>query len=196
MANDTDSTPIEATGTKARIARVYAESLLGLAARSNEQDTVGEELRTVSEAMRKNPRIAVAFANPAISGKDRLGLLAKAFEHNSSDLFKKFLGVLNAKGRLANLPDISAAYQAIRDTQAGRVRVLVRAAVPLTGEQEQRLKNTLTQKLNKQPILNVRLEPELLGGLIVQIGDRVYDSSVRTRINNLRNHLLASGSHV
>jgi F-type H+-transporting ATPase subunit delta len=196
MATETESLTIEATGTKARIARVYAESLLSLAVKTNEQDSVGEELRTVAEVMVKNPRIAVAFANPAISRKDRLAFLAKTFEHNASLLFKKFLGVLNAKGRLANLPAISSAYQAIRDTQAGRVRILVRAAVALSGEQEQRLKNTLTQKLNKQPILNVRIEPELLGGLIVQIGDRVYDSSVRTRLNNLRNHLLASGSHV
>jgi F-type H+-transporting ATPase subunit delta len=196
MATETESLTIEATGTKARIARVYAESLLSLAAKNNEQDAVGEELRTVAEVMVKNPRIAVAFANPAISSKDRLAFLAKAFEHNTSTLFKKFLGVLNAKGRLSNLPAISSAFLAIRDTQAGRVRVIVRAAVPLSGEQEQRLKNTLAQKLNKQPILNVRIEPELLGGLIVQIGDRVYDSSVRTRLNNLRNHLLASGSHV
>ncbi len=196
MANDTESTIIEATGPKARIARVYAESLVVLAAKTNEQDSVGEELRTVAEVMLKNPRVAVLFSNPAISSKDRLALLAKVFEHNTSNLFKKFLGVLNAKNRLAHLPAISAAYQAIRDTQAGRVRILVRAAVALSGEQEQRLKNTLSQKLNKQPILNVRIEPDLLGGLIVQIGDRVYDSSVRTRLNNLRNHLLASGSHV
>jgi len=68
--------------------------------------------------------------------------------------------------------------------------------VALSDERQAGLVSLLGSKLNKQPILNVRVEPELLGGLIVQVGDRVYDTSVRTRLNTLRNHLMASRSHV
>ena len=57
------------------------------------------------------------------------------------------------------------------------------------------LQQTLASKLGKQPILSVRVEPELLGGLVVQVGDRVYDSSVRTRLDSLRNTLMASTSY-
>jgi len=196
MAANEELQQYEPTGRRARLARVYAESLLALALKTDEADTIGEELATFAGVMRSNPMISVAFASPAISAKDRLSMLGTALTPNASLLFQKFVGVLNKKRRLADLPVISSAYLAIRDEQAGRVRVLVRSAVALSDEQQSRLSKTLGEKLKKQPVLNVRTEPELLGGLIVQVGDRVYDSSVRTRLNNIRNHLLASGSYV
>ncbi len=195
MSDATHETVLEATGARARLARVYAEALLTLAQAENAADDIGAELQTVaSEVIGKNPTIAAFLDNPAITAKTKLPVLGAAFG-GTSDLFKKFLDVLTRNNRLGLMRDIAAAYQGIRDRQAGRVRVLVRTAAALTAAQTVELKTTLAGKLNKEPILNVRVEPELLGGLVVQVGDRVYDTSVRTRLNNLRNTLLASSSH-
>jgi len=196
MPAELHETVIEATGVKARLARVYAEALLALAGRENAADAIGEELASTSAALLSEPRIGKYLDSPVVKATDKQHVLGAAFESRTSILFRKFLGVLNKNGRLGMIPAISTAYRAIRDVEAGRVRVLVRSAVALSDERQAGLVSLLGSKLNKQPILNVRVEPELLGGLIVQVGDRVYDTSVRTRLNTLRNHLMASRSHV
>ncbi len=195
MSDATHETVLEATGVRARLARVYAEALLALAQQENAADDIAGELHTVAvEVIGRNPAVAAFLDNPAITAKTKLPVLGAAFG-GASDLFKKFLDVLTRNNRLGLMRDIHAAFQSIRDRQAGRVRVLVRSAAALTEQQTGELKATLAGNLNKEPILNVRVEPELLGGLVVQVGDRVYDTSVRTRLDTLRNTLLASSSH-
>jgi len=195
MSDATHDTVLEATGARARLARVYAEALLTLAEQEHKADDIGAELHTLaSEVVGKNPGIAAFLDNPAITAKTKLPVLGQAFG-SASDLFKKFLDVLTRNNRLGLLRDIAAAYQGIRDKQAGRVRVIVRSAAALDDKQKAELQQTLASKLGKEPVLSVRVEPSLLGGMIVQVGDRVYDSSVRTRLDNLRNTLMTSGSH-
>lgn len=195
MSEATHETVLEATGARARLARVYAEALLTLAEQEKAADVVGDELRTVAvDVVGKSPAVAQFLDSPAVTAKTKLPVLGDAFG-GASDLFKKFLHVLTQNNRLGLLRDISAAYQAIRDKQAGRVRVLVRSARALDDKQKAELQQTLAAQLGKQPILNVRVEPELLGGLIVQVGDRVYDSSVRTRLDTYRNTLMGSATH-
>lgn len=191
----THETVLEATGARARLARVYAEALLTLAEQEHKADDVGAELNTVAfEVIGKHPDIAAYVASPIVTAKSKFPVMEKAFG-SASDLFRKFLHILGENHRLGLMRDIAVAYQAIRDKQAGRVRVVVRTASPLDDAQKGELKATLAGKLNKEPVLTVRVEPELLGGMIVQVGDRVYDSSVRTRLDTLRNTLMGSASH-
>ena len=199
MAADTppDDTLREATGNKARLARVYAEALLATATDAKLADTIGDELTAVADGVLKpNPEIVAFFDSAAISRGAKLPILGTAFEKNASDLFKKFLGVLNQNGRLGLIRDIAAAYAALRDVQANRIRIKVRTASPLNDAQLESLRSTLATTLNQEPILAVTVEPELLGGLVVQIGDRVYDTSVKSRLETLRTHLMTSGRHV
>ena len=197
MADTAPDTLPEATGSKARLARVYAEALLASANRARLADTIGEELAGVAEGVLKsNPKIVEFFDSAAISRAAKLPILAQAFEHGSSELFKKFLGVLNQNGRLGLLRDISATYHSLRDAQANRVRIGVRTASPLNEAQTESLRSTLAATLKQEPILDVKVDPELLGGLVVQIGDRVYDTSVKSRLETLRTHLMTSGRHV
>jgi F-type H+-transporting ATPase subunit delta len=142
-----------------------------------------------------HPGIAAYLANRAVGRKNKLPVLTAAFGPNASDLFNKFLGVLNQNNRLDLLRWVAAAYQKLRDDAAGRVRVRVTSATPLTDAQLDTLKQTLTTTLKAEPVLDAHTDPDLLGGLVVRVGDRVYDTSVRARLNNLRTHLLASGTH-
>jgi len=186
---------LQATGARARLARVYAEALIDLAAKSNETDTIGEELAALAGGVfAHNPTIENFFASPAVSAKAKQQAIAASFG-GVSLLVQKFLGLLNQNRRLFLLRDIAAAYAKIRDSESGRIRVTVRSATALNESQQENIKNTLAAKLNKQPILAMSVEPELLGGLLVQVGDRVYDTTVRTRLENLKNYLLTSGNH-
>jgi len=187
----------EPTGNKARLARVYAEALHAVATQGNQADAIGEELSAIAfQLMQPNSAIASFLNSVAITRNSKQPMLEAAFSGNSSPLFQQFVGVLNHNNRLGLLREIAQSYNKIQDVKAGRVRVRVTSATPLSDEQTDNLKKTLTASLNKTPILNVVVDAELLGGLIVQVGDRVYDTSVRTRLETLRNHLLSSGTYV
>lgn len=196
----THETVLEATGARGRLARVYAEALLTSATKVNEADAVGEQLQSIAhDLLGKNPTVANYLGNPAVNRQQKFDALRAAFdrrESGTSILFRKFLGVLHANNRLGLLRDIAAAYQALQDKAAKRVRVVVRAATELTADQTAALTATLAETLNQTPILRVVVEPELLGGLVVQVGDRVYDTSVRSRLETLRTHLMTSVPHV
>lgn len=182
---------------QARIARVYAEALAAVATRENALESAGEELdEFVHQVVGKNPQIGAFFSSPALTRKARLPILDAALPANVSPLLANFIRVLNQNNRLDLLPVIAAAYRELLDVRAGRVRVIVHSAVELTDEQQAGLKQSLVESLHKEPVLNLRVEPELLGGLVVQVGDKVYDTSVRTRLEALRNLLTARGSNV
>jgi F-type H+-transporting ATPase subunit delta len=180
-----------------RIARVYAEALFTIAGQKGAIAETGDELAEfVSGVLKKDPRIAIFFTSPAITRKVREPIIHAALENNASPLVANFIRVLNANNRLDMLPAISVAYADLVDKRAGRVRVTVRSAVPLDDAQQADIRKTLSESLHKEPVLQLRTDPELLGGLIVQVGDKVYDTSVRTRLETLRNQLTSRGSNV
>ncbi len=189
-------TVLAATGVRARLARVYAESLLAVAAEEKQIEAVGTELDALAKALAENPNIEAFLSSPAVGKKARLPMLAAAFEDRSSPLLRKFVGVLNQNGRLGLLRAVNAAYQKLLDDAAGRIRVKVTSAVPLSDGQMKNLTAKLKDQLKADPVIEVRTNPDLLGGLVVQVRDTVYDTSVRTRLNILRNHLMASSSNV
>ncbi|MDB5313243.1 MAG: atpH [Gemmataceae bacterium] len=182
---------------QARIARVYAEAILAVAARDGQEDAVGAELDAfVTDVLGKDPKVAAFFTSPAVSRRTREPILAAALTNTASPLLGKFLRVLNRNNRLDLLKQVAAAYRNLQDRRAGRVRVVVRSAVPLSADQQQDLRRTLAASLHKEPVLDLRTDPDLLGGLVVQVGDKVYDSSVRTRLAALRIQLTARGTNV
>jgi F-type H+-transporting ATPase subunit delta len=182
---------------QSRIARVYAEALLALASRENRADEVGAELNgLLNDVLGRNPTVAAFFASPAVTRRTREPVLAAALEGHVSLLVRNFIGVLNQNNRLDLLKGVAAAYRDLLDRQAGRVRVLVRSAAPLADDQQRELREILTASLRKEPVLDLRTDPDLLGGMVVQIGDKVYDGSVRTRLEALRTQLTARGTNV
>ncbi|HVK17483.1 MAG TPA: ATP synthase F1 subunit delta [Fimbriiglobus sp.] len=184
---------LEATGASARLARVYAEALM--AAAGPQADAVGDDIDAlVEDVLAERPNAERFLASGAVNRKTKAAVLQAAFA-GTSDVLRNFLGVLNQNNRLGLLRAIAAAYRKLSDEAAGRVRVTVTSAVALSDDQLTKLKTTLAGRLDAEPVLDARTDPDLLGGLVVQVGDRVYDSSVRTRLDSLRTHLMASGSY-
>lgn len=196
MANTAHDTVLEATGMAARIARVYAEALAAAAAPRGEADSLGDALDSlVRDVLDADRRVETLFASPAVKKAEKQAAIDAAFGPNAPELLRNFVSVLNQNNRLGLIRAVNAAYRRIRDERAGRVRVRVTSAVPLTDAQAGRLRDSLARSLNAEPVIDARTNPDILGGLVVQVGDRVYDSSVRTRLETLRNHLMASGSY-
>jgi F-type H+-transporting ATPase subunit delta len=179
-----------------RVARVYAEALLNAAEKHNEVDAVYDQLDSLAtDLFRADPMFAEYLASGAVSRERKAALLRSVFEKRASKLFFNFLMVLNQHERLALLRPIRDAYRDLRDERARRMRVQVRSAVPLTGDQLDRLKKELHDSFHQEPVLETRTDPDLLGGLVVQVGDWVYDASVRTQLENLRNQIMARSSY-
>ena len=187
-------TVLDAGTTQSRLARVYAESLLVAAAKQSPEaaDAVGAELEAFVKALHASGGAAAFLVSPAVGKKKKAAALAPALEGHASNLLRGLVGVLAVNNRLGLLRSVSQAVRQLLDERAGRVRVKVTAAVALTDAQKAELKTNLKDILgNQEPVLDVRVDPDLLGGLVVQVGDSVIDTSVRSRLQSIRSLLLA-----
>jgi len=174
------------------LARRYAKALLELGVQLQTYDAFAKELDRVSEAFRGMPDLRNALENPVFAvEKRRLVLDDVARRLAVSKMVRNFVMLLLEKGRIAALPDISRVYRTLVDEHAMRVRATVTSARPLDPLLETRLKAALERQSGKTVILEKKEDPSIVGGLVTQLGDTVYDGSVRTQLQQLREQLLS-----
>jgi F-type H+-transporting ATPase subunit delta len=178
------------------LARVYGEALLNAAEANNAVEEVMAELKAlVADLQHRDPYVR-AFFTSGVIGKDRREVtLRTAFENHSQPLVFNFLLVLNDHDRLQLFRTCVEEMQKLDDLRRRRFPVQVRTVVPLADDQEQRLLNDLRKAFRLEPILERRIDPDVLGGVIVKVGDWVFDGSVRTKLVNLRKQLTEKSSH-
>ncbi len=173
-------------GITASLQGRYASALFDLAREQNLLSAVEADLEKVGAAIAGSEDFSALIANPRISRE----AAAKTLEAVSgvlglSPLTRQFIGVLAANRRLSVLPAIVQAFAAIAASHRGEVTAQVTSAWPLTDDQL----SALSAKLQAREGLTVKLkssvDPDLLGGLVVRIGSRQIDSSIRTRLNSL-----------
>src|SRR5262249_17851454 len=131
----------------------------------------------------------------AIGRKHKTEILTRVFDGHLSDLLFNFLMVLNQHERLELLRPILQGYRDLCDERARRIRVQVRSATSLADDQRQRLQQLLQEAFRLEPVLETLVDPDLLGGLTVRVGDWLYDASVRTQLNTIRKQLMERSSH-
>jgi F-type H+-transporting ATPase subunit delta len=179
-----------------KIARVYAEAYLAAAEKDGQAVEALDELESlVADVFDKDSRFETALSGAALGRHAREELIRKTFEGRASDRFVRFLGVLNDHDRLELIRGIARGARQIQDEKNRRVKVYVTTAVPLPDDQAESLKQVLRDRLHLDPVLETAVDPGLLGGLKVRVGDIQYDSSVRTRIDHIRQSILERGSH-
>jgi len=179
-----------------RVARVYAEALLDEAQAHHLADQVLEELELLQrDVAGSDPLLANFFLGGVVGRQTRADALRRAFEGKVSDIFLNFLLVLNDHQRLELLRSIIEQYGTLYEARTGKIRVRVRSAVPLDDDHRNRLTEELRQATRLEPILDARVDPELLGGVVVQVADFLFDGSVRAQIETIRNQLIESSSH-
>jgi F-type H+-transporting ATPase subunit delta len=180
----------------ARVATLYAEALLNVAEKKGAAQEIGEEIDSlVHDVFKASPDLEMFLANPAIHRKRKNAVIDKALAGKCSPLFEDFLKLLSKHDRLAHLPLIAVSYHALRDKAAKRLRVLVESAVKLDDAQLDKLREMLAGAMREEPILINRIRPDLLGGVLLHVGDKVFDSTVLNRLETLRTQFLARGSH-
>jgi F-type H+-transporting ATPase subunit delta len=164
----------------------YAQALFELADAQGRLPQVEADLKGLEQARGESADFARLLASPAFSAEDKgRALKAVAQAAGVDALTAKFLGVIAANGRASGLPAIAKAFAALAAKRRGAVAAEVVTAAPLSEAQSQGLLAALRHSLGRDPELSIRVDPALLGGIKVRVGSRLYDASLKTRLDQL-----------
>jgi F-type H+-transporting ATPase subunit delta len=173
-------------GIKASLQGRYASALFDLASENGTVSAVETDLDNIGQAIRESDDFAALIRNPQVSREAAAGAMnGIAGVLGLSQLTKNFMGVLAANRRLSALPEIIRAFASIAAAQRGEVTAEVTSAHALTDEQVEQLRQKLEVREGRTVKIRTSVDPELLGGLVVTIGSKRIDSSIRTRLNSL-----------
>ncbi len=166
------------------VAGVYARALLALAVDRDEADRIEAELAELADMLAASPELKDYLASPLVDLEARGAALDRALAGRASELVVNTLQVMNGKGRLALLPALAEAYRLENEGRRGEVDVEVKTAVELTDELRQRIAVAASRFAGRTARLVETVEPELLGGLVLKVGDRKIDSSLARRLHD------------
>ena len=182
-----DGKRVETTGgIQASLSGRYAVALFDLARDGNALDTVANSLGAIKAAIAESADFKSLINNLVLS-RDAAGktIAAVASSMGIDVLTTKFLGVLADNRRLSQLPAVIRAYETLLSNHKGEVRAEVTSAHPLDSDQTAALQKNLRARVGRDVALDAKVDPAILGGLVVKIGSQMIDSSIRTRLNSL-----------
>ena len=171
------------------IARNYAEALFALAEKNGNIDAFTAWVEALSGAILAAPKVEAAMLSPKVPKAAKVRLLTGAVAGAPGE-FVHFLAAVVKRGRQALLPAIAKAFHELNDVRLNRVRAGVILAREPDEQLKEQIKRSLEQRLGKEVIPTYNVDPEILGGAIIRLGDRVLDGSVKRRIVRLRRQLL------
>lgn len=165
----------------------YANALFELARDQKAIDAVSADLASLRRALETSPDLSRLVRSPVFSAADHAKALTAILDKmGATALTAKFVLLLAQKRRLFVLTQIIAAYERLVARARGETEAEVTAARALSGGEITELKAVLKSKLGKEPRLHTKIDPTLLGGLVVKVGSRMIDSSLRTKLDGLR----------
>ena len=165
----------------------YAQALFDLASDSDRILAVEDDLNALKAMRAESVDFRRLIDSPAFQAEDRARALdALADRAGFQPLTRKFLGLLAANRRASALPAVIAAYQRMSAERRGVVAAEVVTAVPLSDSQRQGLQAALRQALGKDPEITTRVDPAILGGIKVKVGSRLFDASLKSKLDSLK----------
>lgn len=169
---------------------VYAKALLGSTQKAGNTDLVLSEIESMlDDVLSKLPDFQAMLSSPRIPLDVKTAMLDRAFGQQMSATLLVFLKILCRRGRFDCVPAIAHSLRQQVNELQGRVEVLVKSAEPLSAEMLERTANRLRQVLGSDVELKIELDPELIGGLVIRVGDTVYDGSLANRLERLREEM-------
>jgi len=171
-------------------ARRYAEAAFQLATRDDSFDAWAADL-AIADQLVGDPRVARIVSNPSVPRADREATLDRLFAKRISPLALHLVRLLDQRGRLSLLPAIAAQFTRQLDALRGVVAASVTSAAPLEKDEVAAIGARLESMTGQTVKLTTTVDASLIGGLTVQVGDRMIDASVRGRLERLRDQLVA-----
>jgi F-type H+-transporting ATPase subunit delta len=174
------------SGIQASLAGRYALALFELARDGKALDSVAASLMTLKAALTESAELKALTQSPLIgreAAAKAIDAVAKSL--GADPLTTKTLGVLASNRRLSQLPNVIRAFDTLLSAHKGETRAEVTSAFPLTKTQQTALAKQLKTRTGRDMALDLTVDPAIMGGLIVKMGSRMIDSSLRTRLNKL-----------
>ncbi len=180
---------------KSAAARPYAQAMIEIAAEAGILERVEQDLERFSQLWDEHEGLlAKALGSPVFTTEERRAVLQAVLPKlELHGMSANLIHLANDKGRLLMMREIAEAYRELADERAGRLRVLVQTAEPLSADLEAEVVKALSERTGKTIVLRTEVDESLIGGMVARVGGKVYDSSIRNRLSQMKDALL-SGS--
>jgi len=175
--------------SQSTVARRYASALYQEADGLGVVETVDEDVALLRNSLSDNRELSRFFESPVIPNDKKVAVIQSLLGDRVGDLMLKFLRLLVQKDRETMVASILDRYRELRDEQRGIIDVHARVARPLSDDDYASLAETLEEKTGQTVRLHVEEEPDLIGGIVLRIGDHVFDGSVRNKLSTLRDRM-------
>lgn len=179
---------------QAGVAAVWADAVVRLAAETGREDELRAELEGLVALLDREGDLEALLASPIVDDEAKRQLLERALRGRASDLLVDALQVMRRKGRLDLLRAVASAYRTEWLRRRNRVEVQVTSAVPLDETLREEVRRAAARRSGREPVLVEKVDPHLLGGLVVRIGDDKFDGSVARELDRLEESLLERAS--
>ncbi|MEK6209118.1 MAG: F0F1 ATP synthase subunit delta [Pseudomonadota bacterium] len=168
----------------ATIARPYAEAVFRLAKEGNELAAWSEKLAFIA-AVYQDPQMQAAIGNPKVTANDVERLMLAICGERIDGAARNLIQLLVRNRRLAVLPQIGEQYEKLKLEDEGKLDAKISSAYPLDDAQRNQVVNLLSSRFKRKINATVTVDPELIGGIKVEVGDKVWDASVRGRLQTM-----------
>ncbi len=173
--------------SKGVVAIRHAQAVFQLALEGNEIEKWRGELKTIAATL-SQPELRAILENPKVHLEEKIGLINRCLPE-VSQLALNFVYLLVSRRRLRLMEQIVSEYEHLADAHEGLAHAEVTTAIPLDEEEWDRLSQRLSQLVGARITLSAKIDPEIIGGFVAQIGDRVIDGSTKSKLNSLRRSL-------
>lgn len=172
------------------LAKRYAKALVEVGEEKNELERYGQDLSDLCELVEQSRDLREVLLNPVFTKEDKKRIADEVLQKIGTDpMVMNFVNVLIDRKRIDQLAGIEKAYREKVDEIKGITRGEVTSSEPLTDDILHRVTDTLSKMSNKQVILTREVDPSLIGGLVAKVGDMVFDGTIRTQLNQLKESL-------
>lgn len=179
-------------GAASGVGRVYAEALLAIAKEKGTIDEVVRDLGTARRLFAENPNFATLFESPTLSRENAVTMVRGCFRGVVSETVIDLLLLLGRKRRQHALPAIAEAFQAMVDAERHERRVVLTVAAPIDDALRDRITALLSKKTGDKILLETLVDPSLLGGALVRVGDTMIDGTLKTGLTRLAREMMAT----
>jgi F-type H+-transporting ATPase subunit delta len=172
------------------VSRRYAKALFAVGQEKGEIEAYGKDLAEMAGVLEDSPMLLRVFSNPVFSAEQKKNILDGVFAKvKIGQMVQNFLKLLADKGRLGKLPEVSQYYQTLLDEAQGIMRGELTTAIDLDDPKQKAIKDQLEKQFNKSLVLDYKSDEDILGGVVLKVGDKVLDASLRAQLNILKENI-------
>jgi F-type H+-transporting ATPase subunit delta len=164
------------------VAKRYARALYEIASEKQAVDTTENELIEITDLIKQSDELNMLLTHPKVSAQEKKEMVNNLFAGKVSETTLNFLNLLLDRGREDELNDIVKNFTELSNEARGYADATVITAKPLTESEVQKVAEQFGQKVNKKLRVSAKVDPSIIGGMIVRIGDRLYDGSIKGKL--------------